>query len=461
MRICTQSPEHVPRPTNDDPPSPSAYIDYIPTETLINVMQLVVSDPDLPHNAFSAALRLSHVSRHFRFIAHGASELWTLTCPTFPLTLNQVALWLDVLERSKPRLIDVVIDVQVESLGGVQLYETFLEEVIGHSDRWRKFEIKSTTWEPIDLFLRQSQHLVLLPGIVELVLHHSEDPGRTDNWEHENPSPRFHNLLFGKDVVAPVLNVIKLGATYFNYSRMRSLAQDLVELRIENHTYPRTSDVPETIIDLLRASQRLQVLILASLNVQFITWPRHVELPRLRRLEFRGSHRSAMHLLSLLRVPALEALCLGSCRFAADPGPDMIPPTFAADETMRFVIGFFVSPENARWCWRAEGLKELSLEYSQCLPREVTRLLRLTINVETFHMSCPDIFSVLTENPGILPNLRHLVVNASVFYDPSNPYSAILANRPGITFSVKGVLTKDGELLYNALKDTLDITLHV
>ena len=424
-------------------------------------MRLVVSDPGLPHNAFSAALGLSHVSQHFRRIAHGASELWTFICPRFPLTPNQVELWLDVLFRSKSRSIDVVVNVQVTSLGVVQLYEAFLEAVIGHSNRWRKFEITSDTWEPIDLFLRLSPHLVLLPGMEELALYHSKDPGRMDNWEHEDPSPRFHNILFDEDVVAPVLNVIKLGATYLDYFRMRSLAKDLVELHVENHTYPHASDVPNMIIDLLRASPRLQVLVLASLNIQFITWPRHVELPHLRRLEFRGFPNNALHLLSLLRVPELEVLCLGGCRFAADPGPNTIPPIFAADETMRFMIGFFVSPENARWYWRAGGLKELSLEYSQCLPREVTRLLRLTRNIETFHMSCPAIFSVLIENPGILPNLRHLVVNASIFYDTSNPYSAILANRPGVTFSVKGVLTQDGELFYNALKDTLDITLHV
>ena len=419
-------------------------------------MRLVVSDSGLPHNAFSSALGLSHVSHHFRRIAHGASELWTLICPKFPLTPNQVALWLEVLPRSEPRSIDVVVNVQAESLGVVQLYNTFVEAVIGHSDRWRKFEIKSTTWEPIDLFLRQSQHLVLLPGTVELALNHSQDPGRTDNWEYENTSPRLHNLFFGKNVVAPKVNVVKLGSTY---SQMRPLARDLVELHVENDTYPRTSDVPEIemIIDLLRASPRLRVLVLSTLNVEFVTWPRHVKLPQLRRLEFRGYHCNVMHILSLLHVPALEALCLGLCRFVADPGPNTIPPLYAADKTIRFMIWSFRSPENAPW-WRAEGLKELSLEYSQCQPREVSKLLRLTRNIETFQVSYPALLDILIDNPEILPNLRHLVVNISVFCDP-DLFSAILDNRPGVTLSVRGDLTQGGERLYNSSKDTHDIAL--
>lgn len=377
----------------------------------------------------------------------------------FPLTPNQVTFWLDILPRSEHRSIDVVINAQAESLEVVQLYKTFVEAVLSHSNRWRKFEITSRTWEPIDVFLRQSKHLVLFSRMEELTLYHSRDPGRADNWEHEDPSPRFHNLLFDKDVTAPMLNIVKLGATYFDYSRARSLVQDLSELHLENHTYPRTSDAPGAIIKLLQASPNLEVLVLASLNLQFTTWPGCVELPHLRRLEFRGFCQSNEHLLSLLRMPALEVLFLGLCRFAVDPGPNTILPLYAANGTMDFVYWYFVSPASTQGCW-AGGLKELSLEYGQCHERQVMRLLELTTNVSTFHMACSVIFDILVDNPGILPNLRHLVVDTSIFRN-THPLYAILKNRPSVTLGIKGDLTQEGERLYNDLKDTHDITLHV
>ena len=426
----------------------------------MRVMQLAVANPDLPRNALATALGLSHVSRHFRSVARNTSEFWTVIRPTFPLANDQVLFWLDVLAHSKARSIDILIDVQVELRGAIQPYKTFLGAVVDHSNRWRRFEITSKTWGPIDLFLDQSRRLVCLPRLEELTLHHSDDPGRGTNREDEDLAPRFHNILFGKNAVAPMLDTVKLGATYFDYPRMQSLAKDLIELHFENHTYPRTSNVPETIIDLLRASPMLQVLTFTSLNVQFDNWPQPVELQYLRQLEFRGIPQSAMHLLSLLRVPSLEVLYLGECRFAASPEAVTMPLLFTAELTMRILIGFFTSPPDMRWYWRAGGLRELSLEYEHCLAQEVKRLLRLTLNVETFRMSSSAFFPVLADNPEILPNLRHWVVKSSIFCDPY-PFSAILTDRPGVTLSVEGGLTQDGERLYDILRHTHNVTLRV
>ena len=453
MRMFIPSAKLVPTRSICDSPSPSS-IESIPDEILMHIMDLTVSDPVLPHNPISAALRLSHVSSHFRSIAHDASELWNLICPRFPMDHDQVLFWLDVLARSKARSIDVAIDVQSEQIGDIQLFKTFLGAVICHSDRWRKFEITSKTWEAIDIFLGQSQHLALLRRLEELILYHSDDPGRRTNREAENTTPRFHNALFGEDVVAPMLNTVRLGATYFDYSRMGSVAKDLVELHFENHTYPRTSDMPEMIIDLLRASPGLQVLTLTSVDVFFSNWPQPVELQHLRRLEFRGPPHYT-NLLSLLRVPSLEVLYLGECRFAADA---TMPPVYAANQTMRMLVDFFTSPANTRWYWMAGGIRELSLEYNHCLAREVQRILSLTLNVETFHMSSPAIFPILADNLEILPNIRRWIVNSSIFYD-SHPFSTILTRRPGVTLSIKGDLTQDGERLYNVLKDNHNITL--
>ena len=73
-------------------------------------------------------------------------------------------------------------------------------------------------------------------------------------------------------------------------------------------------------------------------------------------------------------------------------------------------------------------------------------------------MSSSIIFPILARNPEILPNLQHWVVKNSIFCD-LYPISAILTGRPGVTLSVEGDLTEDGERLYNALKDTHIITL--
>ena len=459
MRIFAPSAKQVSRRTVENY-RPSSHIESVPDEILMCVMQLAVSGPGLPRSSFSSALKLSHVSRRFRFIAHNTSELWIVICPKFPLVCDQVLFWSDVLARSRARLIDVVINAEVDLRGTIQPYATFLRAVVRHSNRWRKLEIMSKTWEPIDLFLGQSRRLFLLPRLEELTLHHSEDPGRTANRGYEDLTRRFHNILFGDDVVAPMFKIIKLGATYFDYSRMQSLAKDLTELHFENHTYPRTSDIPEIIIDVLRASSRLQVLTFTSLDVEFNHWPQPVELHHLRRLEFRGTPRSALNLLSLLRVPSLEILRLGECRFVADLETATALLAFAADTTITVLLGFFTSPAGTRWYWRAGGLMELSLEYTHCRAQGVERLLRLTLNVETLHMSSSAIFPILANNPEILPNLRHWVVKSSIFCPP-HPFSAILSDRPGVTLSVEGDLTQDSEHLYNALKDTHNITLRV
>jgi len=421
-------------------------------------MQLALPHPGLPHDTFSAALKLSHVSRRFRLVAHSASELWTAVCPKFPLGRDQAQFWTDALERSGERLIDIVINAEAGFRGAIQPYKAFLGAVVCRSNRWRKFEITSNPWEPTKLFLDKSRRLVL-PGLEELTLHHSEDLGRGANQEDEDMTPIFHNTVFGEDVVAPMLKIIKLGATYLDYSRMQSLAKNLIELHIENHTYPRTSYAPEMIIDMLRASPELRVLTFTNLNIEFDNRLRPVELQYLHRLEFRGFSHSAVHLFPLLRLPSLEALRLGERRPATNLETVTMTPVPAADSSiMRVLTSLFTSATDNPRCWRAGGLREFSLEYSHypCV-REVKKVLRLTRNVETFRMTSPVIFSTLAD-PEILPNLWHWVVKSPIFCAP-HPFSDILADRPGVTLFVEGDLTQDGERLHNALKDAHRIVL--
>jgi len=89
-------------------------------------MQLALPHPGLPHDTFSAALKLSHVSRRFRLVAHSASELWTAVCPKFPLGRDQAQFWTDALERSGERLIDIVINTEAGFTGAIQPYKAFL-----------------------------------------------------------------------------------------------------------------------------------------------------------------------------------------------------------------------------------------------------------------------------------------------------------------------------------------------
>ena len=135
----------IPSRSVEDPPLHLSYIP-IPDEFLVHVMQPTASNPGLPRNFFSATLRLPRVSRHFRSIAHSTSELWTLIYPNFPMTDDQVLFWLDVLARSKAKLIDVVVNVQTETTAATKPYKVFIGAAVNLSDRWRKFEIKSDTW---------------------------------------------------------------------------------------------------------------------------------------------------------------------------------------------------------------------------------------------------------------------------------------------------------------------------
>jgi hypothetical protein len=69
-------------------------------------------------------------------------------------------------------------------------------------------------------------------------------------------------------------------------------------------------------------------------------------------------------------------------------------------------------------------------------------------------VSCPALLEILIDNPRILPNLRHLVVNTPIFSYSGLSSANILADRPGVTLStVRGELTRDGECLYNSSKD--------
>lgn len=459
MQTLTPSAKSIPRRTTSDYPPPSSHIESIPDETLIQVMQLTLPDSSLPRNTFSAALKLSHISRRFRLIAHNISELWTVIHPKYPLTHDQTQFWMDVLERSGARLIDIEINIKVGLGGAIQPYTTFLGAVVRHSNRWRKFKITTKMREPIDLFLDQSRHLCLLPGLEEITIRHSENSDRRADRDNEDCTPIFHNVLFGKDVLAPNLKVLKLGATYFDYSRMRSLAKDLIELNLENHTYLRTSYAPEMIIDMLRALPGLRILTFTDINIEFDNRPRAVKLQYLNRLKFRGFPQNAMHLLPLLHVPSLEVLDLGESRLAADLETVTIPPVPAADRTItRVLMSLFTSPAGRPWGWKPGRLRELSLEYNHCpCVREVRRVLSLTRNVERLHVSSPIIFTILAD-PDILPNLWYWVVKSPMFRDPY-PFSDILTDRPEVTLFVEGDLTQDGERLYNTLKDTHKIAL--
>ena len=287
----------------------------------------------------------------------------------------------------------------------------------------------------------------------------SPPPLRGPGPRAEDLAPIFHNVLFGKDVVAPALKIIKLGATYLDYSRMRSLAKNLIELHIENHTYPRSCYTPEMIIDMLRASPELRVLTFTNLSVEFDNRPQPVELRNLNRLEFRGFPQSASHLFPLLRLPSLEVLCLGERRLATDLKTVSMTPVPAADNTIMTVLtSLFTSPADNPQYWRAGRLRELSLEYGHYpCTREVKKVLRLTRNVETIHMTSPIIFSILAD-PEILPNLWHWAVKSPIFCAP-HPFSDILTDRRGLTLFVEGDLTQDGERLHNALKDIHRIVL--
>lgn len=136
----------IPSRSVEDPPLHLSYIPSIPDEFPVQAMQPTAPNPGLPRNFFSATLRLPRVSRHFMSIAHSTSELWTLIYPNFPMTDDQVLFWLDVLARSKARLIDVVVNVQTGTTAATQPYKAFIGAAVNLSDRWRKFEIKSDTW---------------------------------------------------------------------------------------------------------------------------------------------------------------------------------------------------------------------------------------------------------------------------------------------------------------------------
>ena len=71
----------------------------------------------------------------------------------------------------------------------------------------------------------------------------------------------------------------------------------------------------------------------------------------------------------------LKVLYLGECRFVADPTRRTLPSLFRAGLTLRALISF-----DRLWYWRAEGLRELSLEYDHCFAQEVEGFLDLTVN---------------------------------------------------------------------------------
>jgi len=203
---------------------------------------------------------------------------------------------------------------------------------------------------------------------------------------------------------------------------------------------------------MLRASPDLRVLTFTNLDIKFDTRPQSVELRYLNQLEFRGFPQSAMHLFPLLRLPPLEVLRLGECRLTDPEAVTMTPAPAAGSTIMGALTNLFTSPADNPQCWRAGGLRELSSEYGHYpCTREVKKVLRLTRNIETLHMTSPIIFSILAD-PEILPNLWHWVVKSPILCAP-HPFSDILTDRPGLTLSIEGDLTQDGERLHNALKD--------
>ncbi|KAF9647451.1 hypothetical protein BDM02DRAFT_2679688 [Thelephora ganbajun] len=66
-------------------------------------------------------------------------------------------------------------------------------------------------------------------------------------------------------------------------------------------------------------------------------------------------------------------------------------------------------------------------------------------------MTSSVVFPILADNLKILPNFQRWVVKNSIFCDPY-PFFAILTDRSGVTPSVEGDLTLDGEHRYNVFR---------
>ena len=442
----------APAPASAPPPPPPPIL-RLPDEILMMIIKFVMFDPCPGRGTILSLRSLLGVCRRFNSIIEDASELWTFIHPKFPLTSRQVIFWEKALrgsvklpdvpgnlstsrktpQRSRKPL-DVVIEAGKPTIGKLELYDRFIQEVVKQSDRWRKFEITAITWPPINRFLELSNFVVSLPKLEKLVLRYLG----TD----QGPTTVFHNVLFGREVFAQRLHVIKVGAAYLDFPQMQSLARNLVELELENHRYPHTPGILEEIADLLRASPSLRTLIFVSIHLESgpANTPQPVVLQELEQLEFRGCPRDASSLLSLLRVPSLKGLLLGECTCRDGEHGS------SAGMTTPIVDNLFTNPPN-----QAGGLSQLSLEYNDCPGEILETFLEHTSGIETFRTSCPTALPILAQNPSILPGLRHLFLNKTIFYNLYPDFLAIL-DRPDITLCVEGHLTSNGKKLYDTLK---------
>lgn len=337
---------------------------------------------------------------------------------------------------------EVEIDVPTGTIG--EGWNDFIRAVEKGSKHWRIFEI---IWKPTDLLFQFQGSSHPLHGLERLALHYFREDG--------NPTAGVYKVLFGREVSSPLLWIIRLGATYRRCSQMRSLAHNLVELHFWGTTNSHTQDTLGDIVDLLRASPRLQVLTFINIHLERTNPtnpPQPVNLQDLRRLGFRGGIEVTRDLLSLLRVPGLEKFHLGKCPFGAGSQDSAVLSTTIA---LWWAKERFMVPN------QPGNLGELFLEYDECQEETMREFLMSTPGVEIFCTTSPTALPILARANNllnILPALRHFIVKSSIFYGANgdafstDAFSTILTRRPGVTLYIDGGFVQDGEDLYNTLR---------
>lgn len=386
----------------------------------------ITSTPPQPNSVQSLqGLYLKFDSRPDRNIVSLRHKLWKI-----PLTANIRA---EAFQPSRDLpLGDVVIDVPTGTIG--KGWNDFIQTVVARSNRWRIFEI---TWEPTDLLFQGSSDS----------LHKLEKPALCYLREDGGPTAGVYHVLFGREVPSPLLWIIRPGATYRRYSQMQSLAHNLVELHFGGPTNSHTLGTLGDIVDLLRASPKLQVLTFFNTSLERTNstnrpQPEPVKLQDLSRLGFRGCPEDTRDLLSLLHVPGLEKFLLGKLSGSQDSTGS------STTTAMRSVTEGFMRPPN-----QVEKLGALLLEYDECQEATMRMFLEFTPGVEIFCTSSPTALPILANDLNILPALRHFVVKSSIFCGAnSNTFSTILTHRPEVKLYVEGDFMQDGERLYSTLR---------
>lgn len=317
-----------PRRTEDQNPrtSNTMSLSTLPSEILGRIFLLGMQHPEASATPQKFLLTISHVSSRWRQLVLSLHHLWASLFISFPIDareLDRAQVWL---QRSRPYPVRLTIDLCDpdwdfnEETHSVRWFEAqaIMGVILPEAERWQEIKMLADNWEPLYAFLYFTQKIAL-PLLHSVGLRRCNPYFAGPDRTFAPSKLRAFVPFFGGQILEN-LRTIVLEGVHVDWENLAAL-RGLTRLSLG---YLARDVLPtlDEFRDLLSSSPQLESLVVMGWGPRLSKDPdvkktklqqfrATIQLPRLKTFELGVMVPSyAVDLLSLLALPALEALTL-------------------------------------------------------------------------------------------------------------------------------------------------------